>query len=611
MATLTRTGRVSEFVEQPLNLAEVPAPFPINELQQIRETEQPHDEITLEVSNNTALIDLEAGDDAPLERSAAVLVRSPFGKVIAVIDEYLVPQHEILPSIAYVQRSCLMALNSLLSITENWCPIVTDRRHSLPIGSRGIDSLRNGLDPSSALQTLVTNLRNRDPPQEMIEYNRPTTDAELIHELRMQVERISPSLAPTDDTLARALVSLLAHFDRLSTIGAAASRREQQSLTSHSQNVQLLSSSELLSDLARQLNDLRFERLSSQPSILGLGAPPVLAVEAALLWSRIDDELETVLTLCRERAEDLFRSPLDGALPPQYDLEFYSNEAPPDYEEQHRMSLEDFKSRDSSSMVSPKPIDEKMRIDLENVTTAIDRLYKVAPQLHNQRVELKSAKLAQMERARQEGSSTSQSVREDKPDVGELENIIDLLGKASERSMHEQTFVLEGGMQRRLEKVKQREREQVRFSFAESTRGFIVEQREAFVAELVRHSESGRLHAQDAVYHPRTRDPHALLTLPEFIREPAPAEPLEKETSALSEPAQDSPPPEINESKTKKSNRKRSMSAPHLPWLRSGSRSPALGSHSPKSKPQASNAEPLGTRLLLHARLETDGLSLS
>ena len=72
-----------------------------------------------------------------------------------------------------------------------------------------------------------------------------------------------------------------------------------------------------------------------------------------------------------------------------------------------------------------------------------------------------------------EGSSTSQSVREDKPDVGELENILDLLGKASERSMHEQTFVLEGGMQKRLEKVKQREQEQVSFSFATSiTRGF-------------------------------------------------------------------------------------------------------------------------------------------
>jgi len=304
----------------------------------------------------------------------------------------------------------------------------------------------------------------------MIEYSRSTTDAELIHELRMHVERISPLLAQADDTLARALVSLLAHFNRLSAISAAASKREQQSPTSHSQNVEPLSSSELLSDLARQLNDLRFEGLSSQPSILGPSAPPVLVVEAALLWSRIDDELETVLSLCRERAEDLFRSPPDGALPPQYDFELYSNEAPPDYEE-HRMSLEEVKSRDSSSLI--RPIDEKMRIDLENVTMAIDRLYQVTPQLHNQRVELKSAKLAQMERARQEGSSTSRSSREDKADVRELDNILDLLGKASERSLNDQSVVLEGGMQKRLEKVKQREQQEVSCSFAGSiTRGF-------------------------------------------------------------------------------------------------------------------------------------------
>lgn len=81
---------VSELVEQPSNLAGVPAPFPINELQQIRATEQPHDEITLEANNNTALIDFEAENDAPSEASGAVLVRSSVGIVIAVINECLV-----------------------------------------------------------------------------------------------------------------------------------------------------------------------------------------------------------------------------------------------------------------------------------------------------------------------------------------------------------------------------------------------------------------------------------------------------------------------------------------------------------------------------------------
>ena len=45
-------------------------------------------------------------------------------------------------------------------------------------------------------------------------------------------------------------------------------------------------------------------------------------------------------------------------------------------------------------------------------------------------------------------------------------------------------------------------------------------QREAFVTRLARHSDAGRLHAQEAVLpKKRTKDPDAMLSLPEFIRE--------------------------------------------------------------------------------------------
>ena len=59
-------------------------------------------------------------------------------------------------------------------------------------------------------------------------------------------------------------------------------------------------------------------------------------------------------------------------------------------------------------------------------------------------------------------------------------------------------------------------------------------QRVAFVEHLARHSDAGRLHSQEAVFlsptarlaqqalSTRTSDPHALLTLPEFIREGIP-----------------------------------------------------------------------------------------
>ena len=60
-------------------------------------------------------------------------------------------------------------------------------------------------------------------------------------------------------------------------------------------------------------------------------------------------------------------------------------------------------------------------------------------------------------------------------------------------------------------------------------------QRAAFVEHLAQHSDAGRLHSQDAVFsttptmrvrsHPelsQIKDPHAMLSLPEFIREGVP-----------------------------------------------------------------------------------------
>jgi hypothetical protein len=206
--------------------------------------------------------------------------------------------------------------------------------------------------------------------------------------------------------------------------------------------------------LKRQLGDLQIERLSSQ-QILPAGAPPVLAVEAALLWNRIDEELESVVAMCKERTEN--RPSLD-ILPPQYDPADYQFETPPDYELGDRASIDDAKSRNGphSPVTSTRQLDEKMRLDLEGVAMAIDRLYMVAPQLHNQRVELKSSKLAQMERASREGMS-SRSGKEKEADVDELENIFELLGKASERSLNHQKVVLGDGLTGRLEKARLRD----------------------------------------------------------------------------------------------------------------------------------------------------------
>jgi hypothetical protein len=290
----------------------------------------------------------------------------------------------------------------------------------------------------------------------MIEFHEPSSDSELFHELRTRVESVSPSLEPADAILANSLVSLLAHFNRLSVIQTSSSQPTTQSRPSSSHETRDPSTpADHFHVLKRQLSYLQVERLTSQPDVLSVGTPPVLTVEAALLWHRIDEELESVVAMCRERTENRFT--LDH-LPPQYDPADYQDETPPDYEPGDRPSMDDSKSQNTSySPVTPtRQLDEKMRLDLEGVAMAIERLYMVAPQLHNQRVELKSSKLAEMERASREGKS-SRSGKEKEAEVRELENIFDLLGKASERSLINQAVIVEGGLTGRVEKARRRD----------------------------------------------------------------------------------------------------------------------------------------------------------
>lgn len=118
-------------------------------------------------------------------------------------------------------------------------------------------------------------------------------------------------------------------------------------------------------------------------------------------------------------------------------------------------------------------------------------------------------------------------------------------------------------------------------------------QKDAFVEQLIRHSEAGRLHGQDAVLQPRVKDPEAMLTLPEFMRESLPPSERSKDLSAMltlpefvreavpphllkREPEAEMELPEMQPSKNKEKKRHRSLSAPPLAWLRSISSSSQL-----------------------------------
>ncbi|KAK7044556.1 HECT-like ubiquitin-conjugating enzyme-binding-domain-containing protein [Favolaschia claudopus] len=543
MATLTRTA--SEPQQQTLNpflSSTIPSPFP----RELVTQESPPPDVQVDVVD---AVEEPAGPSRISESNSKVALQ------------------ELLPSIAYVEKTCIMTLNNLLSGSESWNPIVPDRRHSMP--SAPATSIAPQLESpsSSALQTLLTNLRNRDTPDEMVEIQ-GNTDTALIHELHHRVDQMSQTLEPADAHLAESIVSLLSKFNRLSVLH---SKDQGARLTPLEDRLEeaLHPSSDLFNTLKRQLSDLQIERQSSQHEPLPPNTPPMIAVEKTLLWSKIDEELEAVVAMCKERT-DRFEH-----LPPQYEGSDYQPEALPQYDSASlRSSIDDSKTK-QNGLRSPTLAfgNEKMRLDLEAVTMAIDRLYLVAPQLHNQRVELKSSKLAQMEKARQQGSSPSSVSRGKQKakdsDFRDLENMLELIGKASERTIKDQSVILDGGMKTRLERARQRD----------------VAKREAFVGHLAEYSDAGRLHGQDAVLQPngtRTKNPDAMLTLPEFIREAVPAHlRVEDPTAMLTLPefVKEAPPPHVNQNPAvapasairAKPIRTRSLSAPSFSWLRSTS----------------------------------------
>ncbi|KAL1720518.1 HECT-like ubiquitin-conjugating enzyme-binding-domain-containing protein [Schizophyllum commune] len=572
MATLTRPKVQEQEQLQDDIAAGVPTPFPEQFLTVPREIDT-----TQQATSRSLPQDEASGAQASSSRTGL---------------------HEVLPSISYVQKSCLTTLNNLLAVpADKWAPIVPDRRHSMPptpnTASMAEKQAANPDTYSSALHTLVSNLRSREEGlgagSAMMEIKRGTTDSELIRELKSRVGELAPALDARDFHLASILVSLLSHFDRLCGIsdsspsGLVPSAPSSRPGTSDSKPRSPLEPSVDLTDpfsnLRRQLSDFQVERQTSGTPTSAPGSPPVVAVEAALLWTRIDEELDTVVRLCKERT-------LAPAyhLPPEYDAPAYEAEHPPEYDEGHAPAPDD-KTKAATSATAAPPLNEKTRMDLEAITLAIDRLYLVAPQLHNQRVELRSSKVQQLERARMAGSSSSTSSKKGKQkekesDIRELENILELLGKATERSLKDQSYVLEGGMQSRLERAKQRDDAK----------------RTAFVEQLAQHSDARRFHGQDAAFQPpRERAPEQLLSLPEFMREPIPAELIRRDPNALlslpefvresmtsnnTEDTPSSPPPppsssmqRLRHSKSLQRMRSRSMSVPSFPWLKSSSRS--------------------------------------
>lgn len=355
---------------------------------------------------------------------------------------------------------CLTTLNDLLSDPSTKRPIIPDRRHSLPASAASLSS-PTATSSVSALETLVTNLRSQETQLDGASTSQSASGhTELLEELQDRVNRLAEQLPPTSALLARTLTSLATHTHQLALLHPASSVTRSQSRSPLSRTTSWTPSDE---PFARLRNDLSGFRLQE-------GAGPAQEVEAALLWAKLDEELEQVLTLCRAPA------PLEESAPPDYQPPEYEHaeeyewesEGLPRYEIGSSAgggAMDEKASVKHGSIASPllSTSNEKMRMDLEAVTLAIDRLYLVAPQLHDQRVELKKSKVEQMERARAAGAVRAGKQKEQKEqDIKELERMVAMIGRATERKLVDQSVVLEGGMGALLEKARLRDQEKVR-----------------------------------------------------------------------------------------------------------------------------------------------------
>ncbi|CAE6405657.1 unnamed protein product [Rhizoctonia solani] len=565
-------------------------------------------------------------------------------------------QQEILPSLLAVEQSSLMALNNLFAGVlpdENWRPIVPPRRHSLP--SLAVSNSQSvTLSDSTPLFTLVSNLRLQNVGDVMVQAS-DEHDA-LLCELEQHIERCSELMDTKDARLARLLVTLLQFSSKLATLTPLSASLSPPSNLAPSVSPNL-SGAEVYNTLSQQASNIQLRLQDSKPGFVPSSS--VSATEKAMLWARVNHVLGEIQTLCHDRTVPTpFFSPYhsvdyDRTLPPEYDHdEFEAN--PPVYEtpsqpfvdfaqEKEKRSFEEQSIHQGApshreSIVSS----EKMKLDLDSVMMAIDRLYLVAPQLSNQRVELKGRKLEQMEFARVAGAieklvdtgrlddqratyRPNPALRKGKQrleDQQDLDQLMSLIGQAASRTLDSQTVFVDD-MQARVARARQRDDAK----------------RDAFVTQLAQHSSHGRLHAQDAVFssppkerdyssnlnsgvsdgsldsskEPATIDPNAMMTLPEFVKSHPGPPPKPPSPVGASNPGN----PRLlkKSSKLGLQGRGRSNSAPPLAWLTgktSSPRSPLAPQIGPSNVAQmnityvAEYRESLG---MVAVQLRVDGLA--
>ena len=308
----------------------------------------------------------------------------------------------------------------------------------------------------SALRTLLSNF-----PQSTYTLPDSANEASLLVELGKRIVTLADSglLSSEDGYLSFALISFLSYSNRVFLLSYEEGMREQSIFDPWVEPENIFES--LYEDLLTLRSKRAAERISSSYD------SPVTAVERDVAWSGIDENMNLLLAV-RMTGRASMQSYPESEILPEYDSE------PPSYAPSTSLDkgiparhTHTSPSLHRSSIQSTSS--EKLHMDLENVTSAIDRLYSLAPQIHSQRVELHPAKQEELEFAQLSGTVLKMADRLDHQradrvestvsprqtslkgkakavDAEDLDGLMDLIGRSQRTRMPEQRVAIPGNV---------------------------------------------------------------------------------------------------------------------------------------------------------------------
>lgn len=470
-------------------------------------------------------------------------------------------QSEVTASLDDAETAFANALLTLIKVDQ------VGSANGLPAYGSQNSSRGNRVAVKTALMAALSTEADRlskDPfadgtPQmrEVASENADQQDAARIRKAVDVITKSWQSVRQYDAELARLLASLLGCTDRLQTLYADTPSLAAMTvgLTSPLDTQHDSPHGDIYSKLELQAKSVQSTRLARQESYeSGTSAHAVRAIEEAeleLLWSRMSDLLTSVRRLHAnapstdshdiiprvDAGEDSFERQAglpdySSLAPPQYDHDV--TDAKIDGSRQATATLQASVRRTSFSAVA----DEKLQVDLDRMTTAIERLYVASPQLANQRVEaarsgsaivvsdegrqrMREAQLAKLgaaidrlSRGRMEDQRASLSGADDEQEVDalrlrstwkdkhkermerSLDTLLDNIDRAASRTMNDQRVAMSPRQQKAI-----RQAQSTAYITAGSSRSSRVQPDEVgFREHLLDSARKGRMTSQDASF---------------------------------------------------------------------------------------------------------------